>query len=123
MMLYLQFVKKTMYCFLSVRVVQLARGQNWHADSLATLVSSSTEGIPRLIKVELVAEPSISVGAGVSLVATVGPCWMDPIIKFLAEDQMPDNEKEAEKVCRIAARYWLFADRKLYRRSFGGPYL
>ena len=40
MMEYLQFVKKTMYRFLSVRVVQVARGQNWHADSLATLVSS-----------------------------------------------------------------------------------
>ena len=109
--------------FLSVKMVQMARGQNRHANSLATLASSSTERIPQLIKVELVAEPSISAGVGVSLVATVGPCWMDPIIKFLAEDQVPDNEKEAEKVCRIAARYWLSANRKLYRRSFGGPYL
>lgn len=36
---------------------------------------------------------------------------------------MPANEKEAEKVRRAAARYWLLAYRKLYRRSFEGLYL
>ena len=87
------------------------------------LASSSTEEIPRLIKVELVVEPSISAEVGVSLVAMVEPCWMDPIINFLAEDHVPDDEKEAEKVHRTSTQYWLSADRKLYRRSFGGPYL
>ena len=62
------------------------------------LQSSSTEGIPRLIKVELVAEPSINVGVDVSLVSTVEPFWMDPIINFLAKDRVPTNKKEAEKV-------------------------
>ena len=98
MIRYLRLVKQTMDHFLNVKMVQVVRGQNRHTDSLATLVSSSTEGIPRLIKVELVAEPSISAGVGVSLVATVKPCWMDPIIKFLAKDWVPDDEKEAEKV-------------------------
>ena len=46
-----------------------------------------------------------------------------PIIDFLADDQIPDNEKEANKVRRAASRYWLSEDRKLYRRSFGGPYM
>ena len=36
---------------------------------------------------------------------------------------MPTDEKEEEKLHWTAARYWLSADRKLYRRSFGGPYL
>ena len=91
MMRYLWLVKQTMDRFPSVKKIQVARGQNRHADFLATLVSLSTEGIPRLIKVELISKPSISTGAGVSLVATVGPCWMDPIIKFLAEDQVSDD--------------------------------
>ena len=43
-------------------------------------------------------EPSISAGVGVSLVVTVELCWMDPIINFLAEDHVPDDKKEAEKV-------------------------
>jgi len=48
---------------------------------------------------------------------------MDPIIYFLAKDRVPDDEMEANKVRRVAARYWLSTDRKLYRRSFEGPYL
>ena len=48
---------------------------------------------------------------------------MDSIIGFLAEDRVPDDENEANKVRWITSAYWLLADRKLYRRSFGGPYL
>ena len=98
MMKYLRLVKQVMNHFTNVRLVQVAKGQNRYTDSLATLASSSTEGIPRLIKVELVAEPSINAGVDVSLVSTVKPCWMDPIINFLAKDRVPTDKKEAEKV-------------------------
>ena len=57
------------------------------------------------------------------MVAIFELCWMDPIIDFLVEDRVPDNEKEAGRVRWIATQYWLSAKRKLYRRSFGGPYL
>ena len=59
-------------------------------------------------------EPSISVGVGVSLVVMVEPCWMDPIISFLAEDRVSTDKKEAKKVRQTAIRYWLSANRKLY---------
>ena len=65
----------------------------------------------------------IDVAIGVAVVSTPEPCWMDSIINFLAKDQVPNDEKEANRVCRVAARYWLSADRKLYQRSVGGPYL
>ena len=65
MMEYLRLVKQTMNRFLSVRVFQVARGQNLHTNSLATLASSLIKEVPRLIKVELVVEPSISAGVGV----------------------------------------------------------
>ena len=87
---------------------------------MATLASSSTEEIPLLIKVDLVAEPSINAGVGVSLVTTAEPCWMDSIIDFLIEDRVLADEKEAEKVRRAAAQYWLLTDCKLYQRSFEG---
>ena len=48
---------------------------------------------------------------------------MDLIIDFLAKDRMPADEKEVEKVCGAAAGFWLSIDRKLYWRSFEGPYL
>ena len=96
----------------------MARGQNRHANSLATLESLLTEEVPPLIKVELVTESSISTGIGVSMVAMAEPCWMDPIINFLAEGQVPNDEKETDRIRRVFVRYWLSADRRLYRRSF-----
>ena len=48
---------------------------------------------------------------------------MDSIVDFLAEDRVPDDKKEANRVRRVATWYWLSADRKLYWRSFGGLYL
>ena len=123
MMEYLRLVKQTMNQFLKAKVVQGDRGQNWHADSLATLASSLTEEVPWLIKVELVAEPSINARVDISVVAIAEPCWKDLIIDFLAKDQVPIDEKEADRIYKVVARYWLSVDRKLYRRSFRGPYL
>ena len=105
MMEYLRLVRQVMNQFLKAKVVQVAKGQNRHVDSLATLALSLTEKMPRLIKVELVAEPSINAGIGVSVIAISEPSWMDPIINFLVEDQVPDDEKEAGKVHKVAARY------------------
>ena len=64
-----------------------------------------------------------TVGVGVAVISTTEPYWMDPIIDFLAENRVSDDEKEANRVRRVVAWYWLSVDRKLYRRSFGGPYL
>ena len=79
-----------------------------------------TEDIPWQIKVELIAEPSISATADwatkvdVAAITITRLCWMDPIIEFLTEDRIPDDESEANKICQIASQYWLLADRKLY---------
>ena len=127
---YLELVKQTISNFCTVKVIQVARAQNRHVDSLATLASSITEEIPRLIRVELIPKPSIKVGGDkgaarveVTTVTTLGPSWMNPIIHFLVDNRIPDDEKEANKIRRVTTRYWLSKDRKLYRRSFGGPYL
>nr|XP_023893256.1 uncharacterized protein LOC112005238 [Quercus suber] len=120
---YLQVVMQVMSKFCTVKLAQLARGQNRHVDSLATLASSMTKDVPWLIKVELIVEPSINVavGVGVAVISTTDPCWMDPIIDFLAEDRVLDDEKKANRV--VAAPYWFSKDHKLYWRSFRGLYL
>ena len=46
MISYFWLVKQTMSQFQNVRVIQIARGQNRHIDSLATLASSLTEEVP-----------------------------------------------------------------------------
>ena len=48
---------------------------------------------------------------------------MDPIPLFLEKDIFPEKKSEVEKVRRKAPRFWLFEDKKLYKRSFSGPYL
>ena len=102
---YLQAVKKIMNKFCMTKVVQMGRAQNRHADSLTTLALSMTEEVPRLIKVELIMEPSISVANNVSttevdvaMISATKPCWMDPIINFLAEDRVLNDKKEANKI-------------------------
>ena len=64
-----------------------------------------TEEVPRIIKVELIAEPIINVAVDVSVVTVSEPCWMDPIVDFLAEDRVPNDENEASRVRWVAARY------------------
>ena len=64
-----------------------------------------TKEVPRIIKVELMVEPSINARAGVSVVAMSEQCWMDPIINFFAKDWVPDDEKEAGRVHRVVTRY------------------
>ena len=81
-----------------------------------------TEDVPWIIKMELIAKLSINAAIGVVVVSASGPCWMDPIIDFLVEDRVLDDEKEASRIRRVT-RYWLLADCILYWRSFGGPYL
>ena len=51
---------------------------------------------------------------------------MDSISLFLEKDILPEEKLEADKVRRKAPRFWRFwlsDDRKLYKRSFSGPYL
>ena len=83
----------------------MGRAQNRHSDSLTMLALSLTEEALRLIKVELIAKPRISmidsVGiteVDVAMISTTGPCWMDPIIDFLAKDRVLDDEKGAKRI-------------------------
>ena len=85
---YLRVVKQIIGKFCTTNVTQVARGRNRHTDSLATLASAMTEDIPRQIKVELIAEPSISAMADwakkvdVAAITTTRSCWMDQLLNF-----------------------------------------
>lgn len=49
--------------------------------------------------------------------------WLDPFVAYLSDGSLPNDVKEANKVRITATRFWLSGDGRLYRRSFGGPYL
>ena len=48
---------------------------------------------------------------------------MDPISLFHERDILPEEKSETKKVRRKAPHFWLSENRKLYKRSFSGPYL
>ena len=102
----------------------IPRSGNTHADSLATLATSSAQDLPQVILVEDLYTPT-SIPQGIPRIHQIklGLSWMDSILLFLEKDILPEEKSVAEKVGRKAPRFWLFKDRKLYKRSFSGPYL
>ena len=102
----------------------VSRSGNTHANSLATLATSSVGSLPRVILVEHLDRAS-KVEKGMVCIheVKVGPNWMDPIVKFLKEDILPEEKSEAKKIRRNAPRFWLSKDHKLYKYSYSGPYL
>lgn len=86
--------------FREVKVIRIPRGQNSHADFLATLTSSLDEDIPRMILTETLERPSIELQTIVATTSELGPSWMDPYIAFLSDRSLPKDAKEAEKVRR-----------------------
>uniref|UniRef100_A0A2N9FUL1 RNase H type-1 domain-containing protein n=1 Tax=Fagus sylvatica TaxID=28930 RepID=A0A2N9FUL1_FAGSY len=123
MAVYLLKVRAAMPDFEIVRVEQIGRNLNNHADALATLASVLSADFKRLIPIETLATPSIDLPANFVNTITVGPCWMDSYIVYLKEGILPEQKKEAKIIKRKAPRFWVSKDSKLYKRSFSGPYL
>ena len=73
-------------------------------DSLATLVTSSAQSLPRVIHVEDLCKPTELKGNVVHVhQIRVGPNWIDFIILYLKEDVLPENKLETDKVRRKAS--------------------
>ncbi|XP_065632661.1 uncharacterized protein LOC136068839 [Quercus suber] len=121
---YLNRVKRLQAEFEFFSLLHVSRSSNVHADSLATLATSSEQDLPRVILVEDFHEPTGTGGDAVQVHQIRDSlCWMDPIIKFLKDDTLLEEQGEADKIRRKATRFWLSEDRKLYKRSYSGPYL
>ena len=84
----------------------ILRSGNTHADSLAMLVTSSVQNLPRVILIEDLCKPS---GIRRNRICVhhvkIGPSWMDPIIQFLSKNVLPKDKLEAEKIRRKAPRF------------------
>ena len=110
--------------FESFNLSQVPRSRNIHMDSLATLATSSTQSLPRVILIKDLCDPT-KVERNMVHVhqIKVGPSWMDSIVLFPKEDVLPEDKSEANKLWRKAPRFWLFENQKLYKRSFSSLYL
>ncbi|XP_065627776.1 uncharacterized protein LOC136066811 [Quercus suber] len=121
---YLSQVRRIQANFEFFKITHVPRSGNAHADSLATLATSSAQNLPRMIMVEDLGTPT----QGTTEMLQVNQIssarsWMDPIILFLEKDILPEDKSEAEKIRRKAPRFWLSEDKKLYKRSYSGRYL
>ena len=121
---YLGQVRRIQTKFEFFDLSHIPRSGNIHADSLATLATSSAQDLPRVILVEDLCTPT-PIQRDLLQVHQIklGPSWMDPILLFLDKDILPEEKSEAKKVRRKAPRIWLSEDKKLYKRFFPGPYL
>ena len=84
----------------------IPRSGNTHADSLATLATSSVQDLPRVVLVEdLYTHTSAYHGIPRIHQIKLGPSWMDSISLFLEQDVLPKEKSEADKVQRKAPRF------------------
>ena len=79
MILYLKMVRELLKKFIRVQVKHVPRAENSRADALTKLVTASQEDLGRLILIEHLPEPSVSVDNGEVSPMMSEPSWMDPI--------------------------------------------
>ena len=92
--------------FESFSLLHVPRSGNTHADSLATLATSSAQSLPRIILIENLYKSTEVKGEVIHVhQVRVGPSWMDPIVLFLIEDILPKDKSKANKVWRKAPRF------------------
>ena len=103
---YLSQVRHLQSHFDSFSLLHVPRSGNTHADSLATLATSSAQSLPRVVLVEDLCKPTEVRGGAVHIHhGRVGPSWMDLLVLFLKEDILPKDKSEADKVRRKTPRF------------------
>ena len=103
---YLSQVRHLQSRFESFSLLHVPRSGNTHADSLATLATSSAQNLPLVILIEDLCKPTEVKGEVIHVhQVRVGRSWMDPTVLFLREDILLEDKSEADKV-RIKAPYF-----------------
>ena len=103
---YLNQVRHLQSRFESFNLLYILRSGNTHIDFLATLATSSTQGLPWVILVEDLCKPTKMKREMVRIhQIRVRPSWMDSIVIFLREDILPEEKSEADKVRIKAPRF------------------
>ncbi|XP_057482002.1 uncharacterized protein LOC130768918 [Actinidia eriantha] len=121
---YLRMAKSLISEFRTVKIEQVGRELNAHANLLATLTTVFEGEISRTVAVDIISAPSIEdMQESVMVNTELGPSWMDPIVNYLRTDKLPNDKREAHRIRIKAARFWISPSGDLYKRSYQGPYL
>ena len=114
MILYLRKVQKFLKKFIRVQVKHVSRAKNSRVDALAKLATASQKDLGRLVPVEHLLEPSVTVNEEEISPVMSEPSWMDSIWDYLLEGTLPSDSKEARFTIHRGT---------LYKRGFFTPIL
>ncbi|XP_072058281.1 uncharacterized protein [Arachis hypogaea] len=114
---YLEKVKNLSQKFEEVTVHHVPRERNTRADLLSKLASTKPgEGNRSLIQ-GMTRESAVTLH-----LSQLGSSWLDPITSFLESGKLPDDEKDAAKLRREAAKYAVIQG-QLFKKGLNQPLL
>ena len=102
--------------FPTASIEVILRSKNANTNALVKLASTKDA-----VSMEFVAEPSIRRQFEI-MELTQEPSWMDPIVTYLRNDELPKGKTEA-CILRLKAALYTLYDNKLYRRGYSMPLL
>ena len=118
---YLEKVKEIIPAFGSFDIKQIPRAENTRADLLSNLATLAPAELPKKVLFEVMKCPSTEEPQLIMEVSHE-PSWIDPLVAYLKDGDLPHDAKEARKLRNQASRYILY-EGKLYKRSYSLPLL
>lgn len=101
---YLKIAKDKCSQLREFEISHVGRFENQQVDALSKLASSAIDGKPRTVFWELLTHPSINL-PGVQWIDR-SSTWMGPVISYLADGTLPEDEEEAIKLMkRVSGSY------------------
>ena len=107
--------------FAAWRLEHIPRSSNRKVVALAVVATSLPIKETMLLPIYYQLESSITTNQ-VNEVEEVDPSWMTSIVRYLSLGEFPDDKVEVHKIQVQVARFSLI-NKRLYKRSLGGPYL
>ncbi|XP_015967035.1 uncharacterized protein LOC107490744 [Arachis duranensis] len=103
--------------FEEVTIQHVLRERNTRADLLSKLASTRPGVGNRSLIQGIVKEPAVALH-----LTKLGPSWLEPIIDFLENSKLPDDEKAAKALRREAAKYATIQG-QLFKKGLSQPLL
>ncbi|XP_022857110.1 uncharacterized protein LOC111378175 [Olea europaea var. sylvestris] len=102
-------------------ILSKTRADNFKADALSRLVFMRIDGLDRTVHIKIVTEPSINMKPSVMDIDHE-PSWIDPIVEYISNGDLPRDPRAARSIRAKAARYCIIRG-VLFRQSLTLPYL
>ncbi|XP_022895282.1 uncharacterized protein LOC111409467 [Olea europaea var. sylvestris] len=101
--------------------MKIARANNSKADALSRLVFMGVDRLDRRVHVRFLTEPSINPTVGVMDIDHE-PSWIDPIVDFITNGNLPENPRAARNIRSKVPRYCII-NGVLFHRNLTLSYL